>query len=125
MSKVTAHFPSGVHVFGRGASPGTGAGGTLLLRLHLLQLPHGGMILGVSQSADGVRHRVENSEDDHKRPNKIQLEDRWYHRGQGQEHLAERGRHLIIKRAFILKQTTGRFIKETSRQRPQQSKARK
>lgn len=80
------------------------------------------MVLGVSQSADGVRHRVENSEDAHERPDKIQRKDCWYHRVQGQEHLAERGDIFIMKQAFILKQTNGRFIKETSRQRPQQSK---
>lgn len=116
MRKVTARFPSGVHVFGHRA------GGSPLPRLHLFQLPRGGMVLVVSQSADGVRHRGENSEDAHKRPNKIQREDCWYHRVQGQEHLAERGRCFIITTSLIVKQTNRRFVKETSRQRPQQSK---
>lgn len=88
-------------MFGHRAAPGSGARGRLLPRLHLFQLPHGGMVLVVSQSADGVHHRVENSEDAHKRPNKIQLEDCWYHRVQGQEHLAERGRYFIMKQAFM------------------------
>lgn len=98
-------------MFGHRASPRSGAGGGLLPRLQRFQLPHGGMVLGVSQSADGVRHRVENSEDAHKRPEKIQREGCWYHRAQGQEHLAETGGGcLIMKQAVMLKQRNKRNL---------------